>query len=191
MSVIPTASKQLTSADYFAMEENSEEKHEFYQGEVFAISGGTYNHAAISLNIVTALKIKLRGKSCQATNSDMRIATPSGLITYPDAAVFCGKPQLTENQCCLLNPVVIVEVLSPSTRRYDESGKFSLYRSITSFSDYLLVDSEKIFVQHFRKTEANEWILHDYFNLDDVFFLNSIQEKLVLNEVYEGISFSN
>lgn len=182
-----TVSQQLTRDDYYRLEETAEQKHEFYQGEIFAMSGGTFNHAAISLNVVTALKTKLRGKSCQPTNSDMRIETPEGLITYPDAAVYCGKPELTENQCSLLNPVIIIEVLSPSTRRYDKIDKFTLYRAISSFQDYLLIDSEKIAVQHYRKSEPNEWILHDYLNITDSIYLKSIQETFSLIEMYDGI----
>lgn len=185
-----TATNLISRDDYFALD-NAEQKYEYYQGEVFAMTGGTYNHAAIGANIVTVLKIKLRGKSCQPTNSDMRVETPTGLITYPDAAVFCGKPELTENQCSLLNPIVIIEVLSSSTRRYDASDKFTLYRSIPTFKDYLLIDSEKIYVQHFRKIDNNEWILHDYFDLNDSIFLASIQENIGLNEVYENIVFNN
>ena len=186
---IKTAQPVISREDYFALDNHSNEKHELYQGEIFAMSRGTFNHATIGANVVTELKIKLRGKGCQATNSDMRIETPTGLITYPDAAVFCDKPELSDNQCSLLNPVVIVEVLSPSTRRYDESGKFSLYRSISTFSDYLLIDSEKIFVQHFRKIEGNEWVLHDYFEIGDQLFLHSIQETLCLREIYENVQF--
>ena len=186
---IKTAQPVISREDYFALDNHSNEKHELYQGEIFAMSRGTFNHATIGANVVTELKIKLRGKCCQATNSDTRIETPTDLITYPDAAVFCDKPELSDNQCSLLNPVVIVEVLSPSTRRYDESGKFSLYRSISTFSDYLLIDSEKIFVQHFRKIEGNEWVLHDYFEIGDQLFLHSIQETLCLREIYENVQF--
>lgn len=182
-----TVVHNITREQYFALEETAGVKHEYFQGEIFAMAGGTYSHAAISVNIVSALKVRLRGKTCQPTNSDMRIETLSGLITYPDAAVFCGKPQLTDNQCALLNPIVIVEVLSPTTRRYDQSDKFLLYRAIPSFLDYVLVDSEKIHIQHFRKTENNEWILHDYFDLQETLPLGSIQETLPLTEIYEGV----
>ncbi|MFZ2724650.1 MAG: Uma2 family endonuclease [Methylococcaceae bacterium] len=183
------AINKLSREDYYALEETSTEKHEFYNGEMFAMSGGAFNHSAISVNTVSALKIKLRGKCCQPINSDMRIETPSGLCTYPDASIYCGKPQLTANQCSLLNPVVIIEVLSPSTRLYDQSDKFTLYRSIASFCDYLLIDSEKVAVQHFRKIENNEWVLHDYCELSESIYLNSINESLTLAEFYEGIDF--
>ncbi len=183
----PTETQQLTRDDYYRLEETAEQKHEFYQSEIFAMSGGTFNHARISGNIFSTLLIKLRGKSCQPTNSDMRVETPAGLITYPDVAVYCGKPELTENQCGLLNPVILIEVLSPSTRCYDQSDKFTLYRSISSFQDYLLIDSEKIAVQHYRKSEPDEWILHDYLNITDSIYLKSIQETISLIEMYDDV----
>jgi len=184
-----TATQYLSRDEYFALD-NAEEKYEFYQGEIFAMTGGTFNHAKISGNTFSAFNVKLRGKCCQATNSDMRVETPTGLITYPDVTVFCGKPELTENQCSLLNPVVIIEVLSPSTRRYDSSDKFTLYRSIATFKDYLLIDSEKIFVQHFRKIENNEWVLHDYLDVNEAIYLNSIEEAISLMEIYDNIGFA-
>lgn len=182
-----TATKKYTQEEFLALEEISNEKHEFFQGEIFAMMGGTFQHARISGNIFAALHIKLRGKSCQPTNSDMCISTPSGLLTYPDISVFCGKPELSDNQRVLLNPVLLVEVLSPSTRHYDQIDKFALYRSIITFSDYLLVDSEKIYVEHFRKIENNEWILHEYTNLAEHIYFNTIREFLALQEIYENI----
>ncbi|CAK0767241.1 Uma2 domain-containing protein [Gammaproteobacteria bacterium] len=183
------AVKYFTREEYLAMEEITAGKYEFYQGEIFAMAGGTFNHSMISGNIFSALKTKLRAKFCQPTNSDMRVETPNGLITYPDAAVFCGKPELSENQCSLLNPAVIIEVLSSSTRRYDLSDKFLLYRAIPSFHDYLLIDSEKIHAQYFHKIRQHEWILHEYFESHDVIDLLSIQETLSLQEIYETIIF--
>ncbi|MEI7838987.1 MAG: Uma2 family endonuclease [Methylococcaceae bacterium] len=189
MKKIQSTLNAFTRDEYFALEKSAEIKHEFFNGEIFAMSGGSFNHARISGNTFSAFNVKLRGKCCTPTNSDMRIETPNGLITYPDAAIFCGTPELTENQCALLNPVVIIEVLSPSTRRYDEGGKFTLYRSIPSFQDYLLIDSEKVFVQHFHKISHNEWLLHDYVDLSDSIVLNSIQETIHLHEIYDGIQY--
>lgn len=184
------ASKSFCSREeYLAVEETAKTKHEFYQGEIFAMSGGTFYHAKISVNIVVTLTIKLRGQSCTAMNSDMRIHTPSGLDTYPDIPVFCGKPLLTDHQRTLLNPVLLVEVLSPSTRYYDQNDKFALYRTISTLSDYLLVDSEKVHVQHFHKLQENEWLLHDYFALTDIIQFDAIDESLSLAEIYEEIVF--
>jgi Uma2 family endonuclease len=182
-----SALKHATKEEYFALEEVATKKHEFFQGNIFAMAGGTFNHARISGNTFSTLKFKLRNKHCQPTISDMQIETPHGLVTYPDIAVYCGKPELTKNQCALLNPILIIEVLSPSTRLYDQSDKFLLYRAIPSFTDYLLIDSEKIHVQHFHKNKEYEWILHEYFQLNDNVDLVSINDCLTLLEMYEEI----
>lgn len=188
--MMPVAIKSAYSReDYLAFEDTSEIKHEFYRGEIFVMSGGTFNHAKISVNTLTAFTVKLRGKFCTAMNSDMRVNTPSGLDTYPDISVFCGKPLLTDNQRTLLNPILLVEVLSPSTRRYDQSDKFTLYRAIQTLNDYLLIDSEKVYVQHCHKIKENEWLLRDYFALNDVIEFNIIGESVSLTEMYEGIIF--
>jgi len=184
-----TVTKKYSREEYLALEEISNEKHEFYQGEIFAMVGGTFHHAKISGNVFSILNVKLRGKFCQPTNSDMCIGTPSGLLTYPDTSIFCGQPELSDNQRVLLNPVMIVEVLSPSTRHYDRGNKFTLYRSILTFRDYLLVDSEKVYIEHFRKIENNEWILHEYTDLSEKIYFNSIDESLELKEIYENIEF--
>ena len=109
---------QTTREEYLELDTTSFEKNEFYNGEIFAMSGGTFNHAAISTNTTTTLSNKLNNTSCRPMNSDMRITTSTGLDTYPDISVFCGEPQLTDNNCTLLNPALLIEVLSPSTHTY-------------------------------------------------------------------------
>jgi len=183
------ALKDCSREEYLAFDEGAELKHEFFQGEVFAMTGGPFNHAAVALNISAFLAERLRGKRCRPMNSDMRLHTPSGLDTYPDVSVFCGQPQLTDRQCTLLNPVVIVEVLSPTARSYDRGDKFTLYRSIASLRDYLLVDSEQTFVEHFRRTDQGEWILHEYRGFSEVAPIHSIGERLPLSVMYENIQF--
>jgi Uma2 family endonuclease len=177
--------------DYLAFEEQSDIKHEFFRGEIFAMAGGSFNHAKISSNIVIELGQKLRGKSCTPMGSDMRIHTPSGLDTYPDVSIFCGKPELQDNKRTLLNPIVIFEVLSPSTRSYDRGSKFTLYRSIPSLQDYILVDSETILIEHYRRAHNNEWILHEYRNITENIYITAIEDSLSLNAIYEQIDFSN
>lgn len=181
---------QLSHDDYLKLEETSTEKHEFYQGQVFAMSGGTFEHARIAVNVITDLAAHLRGKPCQPMNSDMRIATPSGLNTYPDVSVYCQSPELTDNNRTLLNPVLIVEVLSPSTRSYDRGDKFLHYRSIPSLRDYVLIDSESILVEHYQRISAYEWNLHEYRQLTDILTLESIGQKLSVSSCYEGIEFA-
>lgn len=179
----------ISREDYLKLEETSTEKHEFYQGQVFAMAGGTFQHARIGLNVTTELAVRLRSKPCQPMNSDMRITTPSGLNTYPDASVYCGQPELTDSNKTLLNPVLIVEVLSPSTRSYDRGDKFHHYRSIPSLRDYLLIDSEAILVEHYQRIGAYEWNLHEYRQSTDILNLDSIKESLVVSVFYEGVEW--
>jgi Uma2 family endonuclease len=181
--------KTYTREEYLALEAQSDIKHEFFQGEIFAMSGGTYNHADISGNIYASLKFKLRSRSCRPMNSDMRIHTPSGLDTYPDVSVFCGKPDLQDKQRTLLNPVVIIEVLSPSTSNYDRGNKFALYRAIPTLTAYVLVDSAQVLVEHYRRSADNEWILREYRDLTDNVHLAGIEATLNLAEIYETIAF--
>lgn len=180
----------MTRDEYLALEAQSDIKHEFFQGEIFAMSGGTYHHADIAGNIYAHLKTKLRGRPCRPMNSDMRIHTPSGLDTYPDVSVFCGQPELQDAQRSLLNPAMIVEVLSPSTRTYDRGDKFALYRAIPTLQDYLLVDSEQVLVEHYRRSADNEWILREYRGMEDNVMLTAIEETLSLEIIYEGIEWS-
>ena len=177
----------LTSRDeYLRLDERSDGKHEFFNGEVFAMTGGSFDHAAIGLNVATTLAASLRGGPCRPMNSDMRVHTPSGLDTYPDVSVFCGEAELTDQQKTLLSPVVIVEVLSPSTRSYDRGDKFALYRSIPSLRDYLLIDSEQVLVEHFRRLDSGEWLLHEYLAGADGIVVASVGVTLSLVEIYAG-----
>ncbi|MDM8546689.1 Uma2 family endonuclease [Candidatus Venteria ishoeyi] len=181
--------QNTTRENYLAWEEQSNHKHEFFQGEIFAMSGGSFNHARLSVNILSSLSQSLRGKPCQPMNSDMRIQTPTGLDTYPDVSVFCGEPELSDQQRTLLNPVVIFEILSPSTRDYDRGDKFASYRSITTLHDYILVDSENIRVEHFRRADNKEWVLHEYNETKSSLFLPIMNTDLTLLEIYQGIVF--
>ena len=185
------ATSYFSREAYLQLEEHSDIKHEFYQGEIFAMAGGTFHHARIGGNIFVIFSMKLRGKSCQPMNNDMRVRTPSGLDTYPDISIYCNQPELVDNQRTLLNPSVIIEVLSPSTRNYDRSEKFWHYRTIPTLQDYLLVDSEKVFVEHFRRIDKSEWILHDYMQREETIILSSIGEHLDLTDVYATINFND
>jgi Uma2 family endonuclease len=183
----PATEPSYDRIEYLAMEEAANVRHEFFQGQIFAMSGGTFNHVVLSGNVYFALKTKLRGKPCQPVNSDMRIHTPAGLDTYPDVSVYCDQPELTDNNRTLLNPVVIIEVLSPTTRNYDQGEKFRLYRSIPSLREYLLIDSESIEVNHFRKLENADWLLHEYTVISDIIWLPTIEQPLSLAEIYENV----
>lgn len=119
-------------------------------------------------------------------NSDMRVHTPSGLDTYPDISVYCGDPELGDNETTLLNPAVIIEVLSPSTRDYDRGGKFAHYGSIGDLQDYLLVDPSAVLVEHYRRVAQDEWLLHVYSDMAAVIALESLGLSLSLESIYQG-----
>lgn len=182
------SSKKYTIEEYLEIEEASEEKHEYYQGEIFAMSGPKVPHGIISGNTFGLLFNKLKGKPCRPFNGEQRIHIEKNtLFTYPDIFVVCGEIETRNNDDWnILNPTVIVEILSPSTRDYDRGQKFKLYRDIPSLKEYILIDSEFINVEVFFLNEEGHWELREYQSIDDSFTLNSIQVKLELKEIYEG-----
>jgi len=153
--MLTPAHTRFTLDEYIAFEEQSREKHEWLYGTVYAMTGGTREHAAGAAALITQLGPQLRGKRCGAHTSDLRIATPSGLITYPDVTVVCAPveyhPKATNT---VLNPVLIAEVLSPSTEDYDRGEKFEHYKSIPSLAEYLLVDPRHGLFERFWRTEV-------------------------------------
>jgi len=180
-----------TREQYLKYAENATTKHEFYQGEIFAMSGGTFNHAAIAGNTYAALKTQLKGQPCQPMNSDMRVHSPLEFDTYPDVSLYCGMPELTDNQQTLLNPIIIFEVLSPSTANDDRGNKFNLYRAIPTLQDYVLIDSSQIGVEHFYRAGAGQWTLSEYKVVDEHLLLHSIDVALSLASLYEGVNFKS
>lgn len=183
----PAIRHVLNRDEYLALDTTSNKRYEFYRNEIFAMSGGTFKHATISGNIFSTLKLKLHGKACYPMNSDMRIHTPSGLDTYPDVSVYCGIPELQDQQCTLLNPIAIFEVLSPSTRDYDRGDKFNLYRSILTLNHYVLIDSASILVEHYRRIAKYEWILYEYHSLTASIYLMDVDINLLVSDIYELI----
>jgi Uma2 family endonuclease len=180
------ANIEISRDDYLEQDVQSELKLEFYDGQIFAMAGGTFKHAQIAGNVYGELRQALNGKPCRPMNSDMRVHTPSGLDTYPDISVYCGEPELGDNETTLLNPTVIIEVLSPSTRDYDRGGKFAHYRSIVGLQDYLLVDPTAVLVEHFRRVAQDEWLLHVYSDLTSVVVLESLDMSLFLESIYHS-----
>jgi Uma2 family endonuclease len=155
--IIAYGKKTFTIAEYLEMETASIEKNEYYQGEIFAMSGALLPHNIIAGNTFAHLHSRLKGKSCRPFNSDMRIHVKENtLFTYPDISVVCGKPEtLNDDNFNLLNPTVIIEVLSKSTKSYDRGDKFKLYRDIPTLNEYILVDSLSVFIEDFRLNKNN------------------------------------
>ncbi len=173
--------------EYLEMENKSLEKHEYYKGEIFAMSGAGNRHNIISTNIIASLKITLKGKGCRPYGSDMRINIPENtLFTYPDISIFCGEVKvLKEDQNTATLPTVIIEILSPSTRNYDRGVKFMLYRAIPSLTDYILIEAESIHAEHFAINKEGLWQLKEHNKPGEEIFLESLGVKLSLEEIYE------
>jgi len=180
--------EKISIEEYLEMENASIEKHEYYKGEIFAMSGAKVAHVIISDNILSVLKQKLKGKSCKLYGSDLRIHIEANtLFTYPDISIICGEIiTLNNDDWNVLNPTVIIEVLSPSTKNYDRGEKFKLYRDIPTLKEYILADSESIHIEVFRLNENNHWELEEYNSINDLLYLKVINEKIPLSEIYEG-----
>lgn len=182
--------RKLTIEEYLEFEQTSEEKHEYYKGEIFAMSGSKVPHNTIAMNLSGILVQKLKGKSCRPYNSDQRIYIPqNSLFTYPDISIVCGKAETKDNDDWnILNPTVIIEVLSKSTRDYDMGGKFALYRDIPSLKEYILVDSESLNVYAFRINAGGHWELQEYKQIEDVLPIKVLDLTIPLVEIYEEVS---
>jgi len=180
--------EKISIEEYLEMENASIEKHEYYKGEIFAMSGAKVAHVIISDNILSVLKQKLKGKSCKPYGSDLRIHIEANtLFTYPDISIVCGEIiTLNNDDWNVLNPTVIIEVLSPSTKNYDRGEKFKLYRDIPTLKEYILADSESVHIEVFRLNENNHWELEEYNSIDDLLYLKVINEKIPLSEIYDG-----
>ena len=183
--------QRYTVAEYLALERKAEYKSEYLAGEIFAMSGASERHNLITLNVAAALHAQFRGRLCRAYTNDMRVkVSPTGLYTYPDVVALCGEPQFDdEHRDTLLNPTVIIEVLSPSTEAYDRGGKFGHYRKLDSLQEYLLVSQEEPHLEHYVRQSDNQWLLSEASSLQDIVQLPSISCTLVLAEVYEKVEF--
>lgn len=187
----PQPKPYLTPEDYLAIERQAETKSEYLDGEMFAMTGGSCWHSLAIGNLVRELSLQLRKRPCQVYPSDLRVHIPAtGLYTYPDVIVVCGEPRFQdEHQDTLLNPTVIIEVLSPTTEAYDRGKKFQHYQSIESLAEYLLVSQSEPRVEQFLRQDDNRWLLTTTTGLKAVLTLPSIQCELALAEVYEKIVF--
>lgn len=172
---------------YFAQEEISEYRSEYYCGEIFCMTGGTPDHNRITLTIAGLLNTQFRGRHCEAFASDMRVQVRKNYhYAYPDVVVVCGKLELAEGRSdTLVNPAVIFEVLSDFTRDYDRGSKFTAYRGIETLTDYVLVDQKAVHIEYFSKEGNGIWMLREYRDINDLVEITSIRVKLALKEIYE------
>jgi Uma2 family endonuclease len=180
---------KLSEEQYLAIERAAEFRSEFVNGEMFAMSGGTMRHSALQANILVELSPLIRGRGCRAFAADMRVrVSATGMYTYPDVSVLCGRPQLADEHAdTLLNPIVIFEVLSPSSEKYDRGLKFQSYRTIESFQDYILVDQDRVRIEHYTRQGSNTWNLRDCQGLYEDLVVVSLGVTLSLRRIYDGV----
>lgn len=183
----------LTPEEYLAIERKAECKSEYFAGEMFAMAGASERHASIVANVMYLLVGHLKGRPCKAYASDMRVrVSPTGLYTYPDVVVVCGQPQFADEQRdTLINPTLIVEVLSESTKDYDRGEKFEHYRMLASLNEYVLIAQDKHHVEHFVRQSDNRWLLSETNWLEDSLYLPSIDCNLALTEIYDKVDMGD
>lgn len=179
---------RMTEAEYLAFERAAEEKHEYIDGEIFAMSGATREHGVISLGMGAELRSALRKRRCETYNNDMRVYIPSSRrYVYPDASVVCGKPTFQDNKFdTLLNPRVIVEVLSASTEDYDREDKFTHYKSISSLAHYVLASQTEKLVEVFTRQADGSWSLEKY-EAGQKIVLSALECEIEVDEIYADV----
>jgi Uma2 family endonuclease len=183
--------KYYTSEEYLELEVNSQERHEYIDGEIIVMTGGTPNHNKIALNLSAALNFALKRQPYQVFVTDQRLWIPEkGIYTYPDVMVVDGELQLQAGRKdTITNPLIISEVLSNSTKSYDKDDKFAAYRTIPTFQEYILIDQYKVHIEQYFKTDKKRWTFVEYDDLTETISLNYIKFEIALADIYDKVNF--
>jgi Uma2 family endonuclease len=185
---------RLTPEQYLELDRASEFRHEYYNGRMYLMPGGTHPHAIITANLSGELRNALKARPCIVTASDVRVrVSRGGLYTYPDIVVVCGTPQYLDDgrRDTVLNPVLLIEVLSPSTEAYDRGFKFAQYRMLESLQEYALVSQSEPRVEIFRRQPSREWLLSESAGMDAVCRFDSADCTIALNDIFDKVTFGN
>lgn len=180
----------ITPDEYLRLERQAEYKSEYVNGEIFAMTGASRKHNLVAGNIFRELSQQLKGRQCEAYVGDMRVkVTATGLYTYPDVVVVCGEPKFEDAYVdTLLNPTLLVEVLSQSTERYDRIAKSSYYRTLDSLAEHLLVAQDEVRLEQYVRQANGQWLLFECSSMDKVVEIPSIGCSLALRDVYDKVS---
>lgn len=175
----------LTEEEYLSIERAATVKSEFHDGQMFAMAGGSLNHSLLAVAICAILREQVR-RGCRVFNSDLRVrVAATGLYTYPDCSVICGEPGFFGDQRdVVLNPLLIVEVLSPSTEGYDRGRKFESYRTMESFREYLLIHQDRRHVEHYSRQDDGSWVLREYAGAEASLRIERLAATISLGELY-------
>lgn len=191
MTALPKQ-KYVSPEEYLAAERESLERHEYFEGEIFLMSGASDEHNTIAMNTASELHQQLKKRPCKVYQSDMRVHIPkTGLYTYPDIAVVCDKPQFLpdEHFDTLTNPILIIEVLSSSTEGYDKGAKFDNYRSLESLREYVLISQDAKKIMRYTKQTNESWLLTDFIGDKTEIELSSIECALTTEDIYDKVDF--
>ncbi len=182
--------RRYTPEEYIELERRAEDKSEYIDGYICALAGASPTHCAITANVTIAIGSQLKGSRCRVFSGDLKIASDlRGHYTYADVVVVCGTPRYHDKfHDVLLNPTLIVEVLSPSTEAYDRGDKFRRYRRVASLSDYLMISQDQPLVEHFSR-QPEGWTMRDADKLNQKLRLKALKCTLSVNDVYNGITF--
>ncbi|MGB7925318.1 MAG: Uma2 family endonuclease [Pyrinomonadaceae bacterium] len=178
-----------TPEEYLALERKAEDKSEYFNGEIFAMTGASRRHNLVAVNVLASLHAQLRKRPCEIYPSDMRVkVSPTGLYTYPDVVIVCGEPLFDDEQKdTLVNPTLLVEVLSKSTASYDRGEKFEHYRKLASLAEYLVIAQNKYHVEHYIRQPDNQWLLSETDDMQKTISLPSIECDLALTDIYDKV----
>ncbi|KHG38879.1 MULTISPECIES: Uma2 family endonuclease [Aphanizomenon] len=190
---VQTRKHIYTPEEYLELEEKAPYKSEYRNGEIIPMTGGTTNHNQIALNFASSLLYVVRGKKYRVFIGDVRLWIPEYReYTYPDVIVTDGKPIYAgKNNTTVTNPLLIVEVLSKSTKNYDQGDKFTFYRSIPQFKEYVLVEQNQYQVMHYSKTNEGEWIFREYKSENDIVKLQHLDFEISLIDIYQDVNFED
>jgi len=182
---------RLTPEEYLELDRASDVRNEYYNGHMYAMSGGSLPHAIIIPNLAFAIRTALGKSSCVVMSSDLRVrVSPDGLYAYPDLSVVCSEPKLLDGRKdTLLNPTLLIEVLSPSTEAYDRGFKSAQYRTLETLQEYALVSQSEPRVEVFRRQSSGDWLLSEAVGVESVCSFDSLDARVKLSEIYANVTF--
>ena len=182
---------KLTETEYLAKERRAEFRSEFYRGDMFAMAGASREHILIAGNLAGEIRTQFKGRSCEVYSTDMRVkVSATGLYTYPDVVIVCGEPEFLDAEVdTLLNPTVLIEVLSQSTESYDRGAKAELYRRIPSLREHVLIAQDRPHVEVLIRQTDRNWLLQETSDLDQTVTIPSVSVSLSMRDIYDRITF--
>lgn len=193
MSAIPLK-KHYTEAEFLEFERASPVKHEYFDGAIFAMAGASRQHNQLARNFSIEIGQQLKGRSCELFIADLRVKVQrTGLLTYPDLLIVCGEHEYLEDERpdTLLNPQVIIEVLSPSTQEWDRDLKFQHYQKIPSFREYVLVSQDKVMIDHHILNENGKWERQAFFKVEEEFAFFTVPVRVKIADIYRGVELTD